>query len=47
MSLDLIRKTELNDYPLFSLKGFKTHAKLLANYDGDTADIFLFIRIFL
>ncbi len=44
MSLDLIRKTELNDYPLFSLKGFKTHAKLLANYDGDTADIFFIYK---
>lgn len=44
MSLDLIRKTEINDYPLFSLKGFKTHAKLLANYDGDTADIFFIYK---
>lgn len=40
--MDLIRKANLNTYPLFSLNGYITYAKLLSNYDGDTGDI-LFI----
>ena len=40
MNLDLLRNIELNTYPLFSLNGYITYAKLLSNYDGDTADIF-------
>ena len=32
----------IDSYPLFSLNGFETYAKLLSNYDGDTGDI-LFI----
>ncbi len=41
-NLDLLRNAKLQSYPLFSLKGYITYAKLLSNYDGDTGDI-LFI----
>lgn len=36
---EIIRNAEINDYPIFSLKGYITIAKLLSNYDGDTGDI--------
>lgn len=39
--MDLLRNAELTTYPLFSLKGLVTYAKLLSNYDGDTGDILL------
>jgi hypothetical protein len=41
-NLDLLRKACIDDYPIFTLKGYITYAKLLSNYDGDTGDI-LFI----
>lgn len=41
-NLDLLRKAGIDDYPIFTLKGYITYAKLLSNYDGDTGDI-LFI----
>lgn len=44
VDLNLIKKANVEDYPLFSLKGFKTYAKLLANYDGDTGDIFFIYK---
>ncbi len=44
MSLEIIKKAELSTYPLFTLKGFTTYAKLLDNYDGDTADIFFIYK---
>jgi len=37
--MDNLRDIELKTYPLFSLKGYITHAKMLSNYDGDTANI--------
>lgn len=39
---ELLKNADIISYPLFSLKGLISKAKLLANYDGDTADI-LFI----
>jgi len=39
---NLLRIAKINDYPIFSLNGHISHAKLLSNYDGDTGDI-LFI----
>jgi len=39
---NLLRVAHINDYRLFSLNGHISSAKLLSNYDGDTADI-LFI----
>jgi len=41
---DELRNCELSTYPLFSLKNYITYAKLLSNYDGDTADIILFYK---
>ncbi len=41
-NLEILRNAEIQTYPLFSLKGYITFAKLLSNYDGDTGDI-LFI----
>jgi len=38
----LLQIATIDSYPLFSLNGLITHAKLLSNYDGDTGDI-LFI----
>ena len=35
----LLRDATINTYPLFTLKGYITYAKLLSNYDGDTGDI--------
>ena len=40
--MELLRNAELTTYPLFTLNGYVTYAKLLSNYDGDTADILLF-----
>lgn len=37
--MDQLRNVELLTYPLFSLKGFVTYAKMVSNYDGDTANI--------
>jgi len=37
--MDNLRDIELKTYPLFSLKGYITYAKMLSNYDGDTANI--------
>lgn len=34
-----LRNMELKSYPLFTLKGYLTYAKMLSIYDGDTADI--------
>lgn len=39
---ELLKTADINTYPLFSLNGLISKAKLLSNYDGDTADI-LFI----
>jgi endonuclease YncB( thermonuclease family) len=39
---ELLRTSDINTYPIFSLNGHISFAKLLSNYDGDTADI-LFI----
>ena len=38
-NLELIRNANIHTYPLFTLKGYITYAKLLSNYDGDTGDI--------
>lgn len=38
--MDKLREVQLSTYRLFTLNGHITYAKLLANYDGDTADIF-------
>ena len=38
----ILKNATLDSYPLFSLNGLDTYAKLLSNYDGDTGDI-LFI----
>jgi endonuclease YncB( thermonuclease family) len=40
--IDILINANIDSYPLFSLNGLETHAKLLSNYDGDTGDI-LFI----
>lgn len=37
--MEELRNCELSTYPVFTLKGYITYAKLLSNYDGDTADI--------
>lgn len=37
--LELIRNAGTHTYPVFTLKGYITYAKLLSNYDGDTGDI--------
>lgn len=37
---ELLENSLIDNYPLFSLNGLVTYAKLLANYDGDTGDIF-------
>ena len=37
--MDILREMELTSYPLFSLKDYMTYAKMLSNYDGDTANI--------
>jgi len=37
--MEELRNTELNTYPLFSLNGYTTYAKILRNYDGDTVNI--------
>ena len=42
--MEELRNIELSTYPIFSLKGLITEAKLLSNYDGDTADIILFYK---
>jgi len=39
---EILKHADINSFPLFSLKGLITKAKLIANYDGDTGDI-LFI----
>jgi|694.fasta_scaffold17492_9 endonuclease YncB( thermonuclease family) len=39
---NLLKSADINTYPLFSLKGHISKAKLLSNYDGDTGDL-LFI----
>lgn len=39
--MDILRNADINTFPLFSLKGLCTYAKLLSNYDGDTGDILL------
>lgn len=39
---ELLINATIDSYPLFSLNGYETEAKLLSNYDGDTGDI-LFI----
>lgn len=39
--MEIIRNIELDTYPLFSLDGYITMAKVLQCYDGDTCDIFL------
>ena len=39
MNMELLRNAELKTYPVFSLHGYTTYAKLLSNYDGDTANI--------
>lgn len=36
---NILAEATLAKYPLFSLKGLITYAKLLSNYDGDTGDI--------
>jgi len=38
---NLIINASIDTYPLFSLNGLITYAKLLSNYDGDTGDILL------
>lgn len=35
----LLKEATIDKYPIFSLKGLITDAKLLSNYDGDTGDI--------
>jgi len=35
----LLEEATIDKYPLFTLKGLITYAKLLSNYDGDTGDI--------
>jgi len=40
--MELLRNAELTTYRLFTLNGLITYAKLLSNYDGDTADILFF-----
>jgi len=42
--MEELRNIQLSTYPIFSLKGLITEAKLLSNYDGDTADIILFYK---
>jgi len=42
--MEELRNIELSTYPIFSLKGYITEAKLLSNYDGDTADIIIFYK---
>jgi|688.fasta_scaffold00528_8 endonuclease YncB( thermonuclease family) len=37
--MEELRNIELNTYKLFSLKDYITYAKMLKNYDGDTANI--------
>jgi len=36
---NLLKIAKINDYPIFSLNGHISPAKLLSNYDGDTGDI--------
>jgi len=40
----ILMMAEINDYPLFSLNGLVTYAKLLSNYDGDTGDILFMFK---
>ena len=42
--MDELRNIELSTYPLFTLNGYITYAKMLSNYDGDTADIILMYK---
>lgn len=42
--MEELRNIELSTYPIFSLNGYITEAKLLSNYDGDTADIILYYK---
>ena len=35
-NLDLLRKAGVDDYPIFTLKGYITYGKLLSNYDNKT-----------
>lgn len=37
--MEKLRNMELTSYPLFTLKGYITYAKMLSIYDGDTANI--------
>lgn len=37
--MEELRNMELKSYPVFSLKGYITYAKMLSIYDGDTANI--------
>lgn len=37
--METLRDMELKSYPLFTLKGYITQAKMLSIYDGDTANI--------
>ena len=39
--LDKLKSAEEDKYKIFSLKGITTYAKILSNYDGDTADCLL------
>jgi len=39
--LETLMNSSINSFPVFSLKGYITFAKVLENYDGDTADIFI------
>lgn len=37
--IDRLKNVQLEDVPLFSLKGYSTPAKVVSLYDGDTGDI--------
>lgn len=39
-----LKNTNIDDVPLFSLKGIVTISKLVKNYDGDTGDIMLLYK---
>jgi endonuclease YncB( thermonuclease family) len=40
-NLDILKNASINSFPVFNLKGYTTFAKVLENYDGDTADILI------
>jgi len=39
--MELLQNSNIDTYPLFSLKGLITYAKVLSVYDGDTCNILL------